>query len=77
MTATELSQLNEDNYEYIKALNIIATELIHKGEILSDTRVQKNESVLVIKNDNIYYKLHMYCGDTCKSISWIHKKKED
>lgn len=70
MTVSEVRKLSEDNYEYIKALDMIAGELIHNGEILSDTRLEKNESILVIKNDNIYYKLHMYRGDTCKSITW-------
>ena len=70
MTISELKQLSEQNYEIIKALGMIAGELIHDGEIISDTRVGKQESVLVIKNDNIFYKLHMYGGDTCKSITW-------
>lgn len=70
MTISEVKKLNEKNYEYIKALDIIAGELIHDGEIISDVRVGKCEAVLVIKNDNILYKLHMYGGDTCKSITW-------
>lgn len=73
MTASELKQLNVDNYDYIKALNIIATELIHNGEIISDTRVEKYEAVLVIKNDNILYTLHICRGDICKSITWERK----
>ena len=70
MTVSEIKQLTKQNYEFIKALAIISTELIRDGEIISDTRVGKDESVLVIKNDNIFYKLHMCRGDTCKSITW-------
>ncbi len=70
MTISEVKKLSEKNYEYIKALDIIAGELIHEGEIISDVRVGKREAVLVIKNDNILYKLHMYGDDTCKSITW-------
>lgn len=70
MTISEVKQLTEQNYEYIKALAIIAVELIRDGEIISNARVGKDERVLAIKNDNILYKLHMYGGDTCKSITW-------
>ena len=70
MTVSEIEKLSEQNYEFIGALNIIASVLIHDGEIISDERVGKNEAVLVIKSDTILYKLHMYGGDTCKSITW-------
>ena len=70
MTNLELRKLNRNNYEYIKALDMIALELIHDGEIISDDRIGYGESVLVIKNDNILYKLHMYSNDTCKAITW-------
>lgn len=70
MTISDVRKLSEKNYEYIKTLDIIAGELIRDGEIISNVKIGKSEAVLVIKNDNILYKLHMYGGDTCKSITW-------
>lgn len=75
MKQSELRQLTKENYEYIKALNIIATELIHNGEIIHDIRFKDSSSILVIKNDNIEYTLQMYGGDTCKCITWERRKE--
>lgn len=65
-------KLDEQNYEFIKALDIIAHELIRDGEIISDKKTLKGESELVVKNDDILYELHMLRG-SCKSIAWESK----
>lgn len=73
MRASELTKLSNRNYNYIKALNIIASELIHDGEIICKNMIFKGsigQYELVIKLDDIYYTLCMLKGDECVSITW-------
>ena len=70
MTISELKALSEYNYEIIKGLGIIYDILIDNGEIMSHERIDNCYSELVIKNDNIVYKLLIAGDDTCKSITW-------
>ena len=69
MTFSEIRKLNENNYKYITALNLIAIDLIHDGEILSDKRIGKDKTELAVRSDNILYLLRM-CGNTCTTITW-------
>lgn len=70
MRLSEVRQLDKRNYEYIKALNLIAHELIHDGEIISYNSSDKRDGFIHVKNDNIIYTLEIVGGDTCKSITW-------
>ena len=72
MKHAEIVQLSKDNYEYIKALNIIATNLIQNGEIISYVRVDKFHTQVTVKNGDVMYMLLMYGnGDPdCKQITW-------
>lgn len=70
MTESEVKQLSEQNYQIIRALDIIEMNLICDGEIISNERIDNCYSELVIKNDNIIYKLLVGGNDTCKSITW-------